>query len=246
MFPNTQPQNNSNKVNVTSTLRNLFSDISCLRLSFWNDMLSLRFFPCTGTGANGLYQYDYARKIGTAIGAEKCLSLHKILSEQMLPKIELYRAEKKFEGPVSIAVGVGVNGNLLSFRYDMDATGKPYAFITVHTGVGADEKAPIDGSMSYKFNKMTILKDYDPETGSHVAEEIEAEFMYFMDLLKRINDTNCASPHAAAANPTIGKNTKNTNGMGYGAPAQSYGTGYQAQPAQATYSAPVSDFSLPF
>ena len=246
MFNNANQNNNANKgPSVTSTLKTMFCNLSSLRLSYWKDMLSLRFYPCTGTNSNGLYQYDYSKKLGSAISAEKCTTFVSLIEKDFLPAIKKVQDGEGFEKPLSIAIPVGDNGNLIGLKYDIDAeSNKPSVFLSLYTGVGADEKAPLDGMMTYRFNKSVVLTDYQPQTGSHTAIEVETEFNYFVSVMRDINAASCAAAHSIASNPGIGKPMKGNNVAP--APYGNQYAGFGGAPALApapTYTAPMSEFA---
>ena len=241
---------NSAKPSTSTIIRNLFSDQSCLRLSYWNDMLSVRYYPCLGTGSNGLYQYDYSKKTGTAITMDKCLALAATIREKFLPAIEAVAKGTPLT-PMSVAMPVGTNGNLVCLEYKADKDGKPSLFFNIHTGVGTDGSAPIDGTVTYKFNKTSVMEDYNPSNGAHTPVEVESEFLYFYSLLKTIEDIGPASAHGAA-NANVFKSGGNSNGnngggKSYGNNTGNGGNAYQNQyqqptSAPAAYTAPTGAF----
>ena len=44
--------NNNNRRSVSTNIKTLYGDTASMSLSYWNDMISIKMNPCTGTNAH--------------------------------------------------------------------------------------------------------------------------------------------------------------------------------------------------
>lgn len=226
------PNNNSNEKNVNTKIRTMYGDLSCLQLSYWNDSISLKINPLSGVSPEGIRQYDYTRRVSTALKQDKCIALANKITEKILP---LVKSGEKIEKPVNVGVQVGNKNTAIFVEYKNDDKEVPSLYLTMYTNIGPDGKAPKDSIYSYKFSKTVITEDYDCETGTGKDIAVESEFMFFFNKLSSISDVYGTAAHSINSENTnkyVGQSNKGTfNSQG----------NYNQQPTS-SYSAPVSTF----
>lgn len=222
--------NNSNERNVNTRIKTFYGEVSALQLSYWNENISIKINPLTGVNAEGVRQYDYNRRISTALTQEKCTAIAKGIEEKILPMIKDGIAPEK---PVSVGVSVGTKGSAVCVEYKKDDKGVPSTYLTMYTNIGTDGKTAPENIFPYKFSKTTLTEDYDPETGANTTKTIEAEFIFVYEKLKNISDAIATAAHSvnvsnayktASANKYGGNNTSSGTGSnsGYAAPVTNY------------------------
>ena len=225
--------NNTNTKNVTTRIRTYYSDISSLQLSHWNENISIRINPLKEITPEGIRTYDYTRKASTALTADKSLALSKEIEEKILPKIKEYKETGIFNGPVNAGVSVGNKGSAIFISYEKDDKDIPYVFITIYMNIDPEKNiAPADSKFSYKFAKVTVIENYNPETGEGTEVQIDGEFLFFYEKIKNIVDTFGSIPHsinnenaykAEVSTRSNNKNFSNNNGQqNYNAPVNNF------------------------
>lgn len=227
-------QNNNNDRSINTRIKTFFSNLSCMQMSYWNDNLSLRISPCSGTNPDGIRQYNYNQKISTAISGEKCLALYNKIKETIIPALDVYKKDKTFEKPINVGVQVNNKGSAVFIELKKDEKDIPYVFLTMYTNIGQDNKAPKEGVYSYRFNKTIIVTDYDPENGTGTDEYIDAEFAFFCEKLKTMPDINGTAAHSVNTNAAYKTQSPSSGGF--------QNSQQQQNTSQNNYSAPVSSF----
>ena len=186
MFGRNNNQSN-NGINVNTTFKILYSDISSLTIGGWNGSISLRIAMSTGTDGNGIRQYDNNRRGVTSLSPEKAGMLASGYAEKVWPFVKDYLDGKPVTGLHSVAVslGFGDKRNALAIEFKPDVDGKMKHFLTLYQMVDQNNIASAQNTFSYKFNENTYVVDYDYNTG-HYAEEkyCENEFALFLEILK--------------------------------------------------------------
>jgi hypothetical protein len=222
--------NNSGTKNVNTKIRTFYGELSSMTVGYWNENLSIKINPLLNVTEEGIRQYDFNRKISTAITADKCLALSKVVEEKFLPKMEEVKQTNTLDAAICVCIQVGTKGTAIAIEYKNDEKSKPFLYLTIYTNIGQDGKAPSDGVYSYKFAKVNVATDYDPENGTGSDEYIDAEFLYFYEKLKTMVGTIGASAHS------INWDSANKQGNSN----SSYSNGNNSQ--SSNYSAPVSNF----
>jgi hypothetical protein len=230
--------NNKYDQSINTKIKTFYSDLSCLQLTYWNESISIKINPLLSVSQDGIRQYDYNRRISTALSADKCLALKEKLEETFLPKIKEVASSKKLDKALNVGLQVGTKGSAVFFEYKNDEKGIPTLYLTIYTNVGQDGKAPKDGVFSYKFSKVTTIENYDPESGTGTDDVVEGEFLFVYEKLKSIADVCGTAAH------TI--NSENAYKAGYtGKGNGGYSSFNNSQSStQNTYSAPVSSFDI--
>lgn len=235
--------NNYNQKSVNTRIRTFYSDLSALQLSYWNENISVKINPIIpGGNADGIRQYDYNRKIMTAITTEKAIGLYKKIKKNIIPVLEAIEngEQTSLEKPINAGVQIG-QGTLLFIQYKMiDDT--PTLDLALFTNVVDGKTAP-ENVFRYRFNKVEIVTSLDEETMEMETSKVEAEFLFFYEKLKNIatvvadaaHSVNMAKPHGGNNNYASGNNNGNYNGNNYHNNSHNSGS--------SSYSAPESEFN---
>jgi hypothetical protein len=254
MFGGNNYNNRNNSADVTTRIRTFYSDLSALVINYWNDRISIKIHPVQSINDDGVRQYDYTKKIATALMQDKCIALTKKVDELLFPAMEKVKAGEKLEKPLNTGVIVGAKNSGIFIEYKEDDKGVPSFFLTIYTNIGQDKKAPKDGVYSYKFSKVDIIEDYDPDNGTGKDDYVEAEFMFFYEKLKNISSVISDAAHSIDyKNSTSSSTSNNYNANNYNMNNYNANRGQmnmqnpsiQADvqaPAPQNYSAPVSSF----
>lgn len=235
---NTGATNNNYRANISTRIKNMYSDLSFLTMSYWNDKISIRLHPYLGTNSDGIRQYDYTKRINTAISAEKCVSLVKKIDDVIRPAMESVKTTGVLAHTVNVGVNVGERGSSVFFEYKNDEQGTPFLYLTIYTSVDENGIAPKDGIFSYKFAKIAVMENYDPETGKSDITYVDAEFEFFYDKMKNIADAFGTSAHALAVDKTYRANNANNRQQQGGF----NNANHQQNTQQTNYQAPVASF----
>lgn len=215
--------NNNNGINVNTSFFTSYSDTAMVKLGGWNQQLSLKVHPFVGKDAEGVNQYaqDQSQLIITSITQDNAKILESGFEDNIKDAIKNKTASKKY----SISVGVNEKRKIISIFYD----GKD-AYLEVVTGVSENGIASDENVLRHKFNKKSCLVDYDYKDGSGVEQEIEVEFLNFMDKIKSAKDLTPIVAHSiqysnAVRNSFKGRNNNQHNNIGentsYSAPVTS-------------------------
>lgn len=244
-------QNNSGTPSVNTKIRTMYGDTACMQLAYWNENISIRINPLTGTNEQGIRQYDFNRRGSTALTPDKCIALAEKIKEVILPEIEKVKTSKKLDKAINTGLNVGNKGSSFFVEYKNDDKGVPSLYVTLYTNVSQDNKAPSDGAYSYKFTKTITVDNYDPESGTGTESTTEAEFMYFYEKIKSIADAQATAAHAVTMDKVNKPRGNSQNASGYPAPQNGNGQPPFGQPPQQqnNYNAPMSTFNsedMPF
>ena len=242
MFGASAGNNNSNSKNVNTKIRTFYSDTASLSMFYWNDNISLKISPMTGVDANGVRQYDFNRRANTALSQDKCMALALKVDEVIIPAINEVRNTGKLAKPVSTGTIVGLKKSAVMVEYKPDSTnaGKPSVYLTVYGNLSDDNKAASDSTYTYKFAKVTVIDGYNPETGaSDKTEEIEGEFIFFMNKIRTAYDALGTAAHSSANNSPFSSNNNQSSG---------FNNSFTSSSSSNNYTAPMSGFddSAPF
>lgn len=186
--------NNNNRRSVSTNIKTLYGDTASMSLSYWNDMISIKLNPCTGTNADGVRQYDRNRSFSTALSVQKSKALVDLIEENILPLIKSVSEGNKLEHPVNVAVQCGVKKAMVIIQYSNDDRGKPFVCLYGYTSSNDDGTCEQQNMYAYKFGKTNVIKNYNPNTGEGDVVQVESEFEFFYNVLK-----NQASAFGAAS-----------------------------------------------
>ena len=186
--------NNNNRRSVSTNIKTLYGDTASMSLSYWNDMISIKMNPCTGTNADSVRQYDRNRSFSTALSIQKSKALVDLIEENILPLIKSVSEGNKLEHPVNVAVQCGVKKAMVIIQYSNDDRGKPFVCLYGYTSSNDDGTCEQQNMYAYKFGKTNVIKNYNPNTGEGDVVQVESEFEFFYNVLK-----NQASAFGAAS-----------------------------------------------
>lgn len=192
-----QSNQNNNGVNINTTFKVFFSDLSSLTIGAWNQQLSIRLIPCVGHDTNGLRQYDQNRRANTALYPEKAVILKKAIDKYIVPLIEKLDAGEPVE-PKSVSVSLGSNEkkNVLSIEVKADENGKFGVYLTLYQSIKDDNSADPANVYTYLFGNGTYVVDYDFRTGKYNDEtEVESEWDVFYSLLSKCDEVLPVAAH---------------------------------------------------
>ena len=249
MFGRNNNQNN-NGVNVNTTFKTFFSDLSSMTLGAWNGQISIRFTPCTGTDASGMRQYDQNRRANTALYPEKAIALKTGIDDVIIPALNRLKNGEEIDLPTSVSVSMGSNDkkNVLSVELDKDSSGKVRVYLRLYQMIKADNSTDPQNIFSYVFGENSYVTNYDYRNGQYGGEhEVESEWEVFYEILTKVTDILPISAHGTryvnqlSSRFSSGGNSGNSNSGNHS---------FNSSPS--SYEAPVSsfmgneDFGLPF
>lgn len=234
--------NNYNQKSVNTRIRTFYGDLSALQLSYWNENISVKINPIIPGGTDGIRQYDFNRKIMTAITTDKAIGLYKKIKKDIIPVLEAIEngEQKTLEKPINKGIAIG-QSTLLFVQYKM-INEIPTLELALFTNVVDGKTAP-ENVFRYRFNKVEVATSLDEETMEMETAKVEGEFLFFYEKLKNIatvvadsaHSINLAKPHGGNNNYTSGNNNGNYGGNNYQNQSNNSGT--------SGYSAPESDFN---
>ena len=203
--------NNSNdSVNTNTTIITMYSDLSSLTIGAWNDKINLKFNPSIGKDGNGLNQYDRDKRASTALTQTNACALLANIKTVILPK---YQSGEDIGDGINVAVSMGRADakNILRVEYK-PYEGKNRFLLTLAQGVSDNGTVSDDNKISYLFNQVETMTNYNSSTGSGDLSIDEAEFFNFVDILKRRTDILPNIAHSIRHSKEIGKRYSNNGG----------------------------------
>lgn len=239
MFGRNNNQNN-NGVNVNTTFKTFFSDLSSMTLGAWNGQISIRFTPCTGTDASGMRQYDQNRRANTALYPEKAIALKTGIDDVIIPALNKLKNGEEIDLPTSVSVSMGSNDkkNVLSVELDKDSSGKVRVYLRLYQMIKADNSTDPQNIFSYVFGENSYVTNYDYRNGQYGGEhEVESEWEVFYEILTKVTDILPISAHGTryvnqlssrfssggnSGNNNSGNNSFNSSPSSYEAPVSSF------------------------
>ena len=216
LFGNTNP--NRDAINVNTGIVTFYSDISCLSIGGWNDKISLRWSPALGKDANGLTQYDKNHYVLTSLSFPNAAALY-ARYEKHLKKMVENREDPGDEGK-SVAIPIrSKDGSttvvVIEYKRDVNS-GIPTLYLTLGKNAGPNGVAS-ENSISYKFNEIEMMEDYNMQTGACVEVKESGEFNNFIEILHSRMALTGLNAHASRYSNAIGsKYAKNRGGSGAG------------------------------
>ena len=188
--------NNNNRRSVSTNIKTLYGDTASMSLSYWNDMISIKLNPCTGTNADGIRQYDRNRSFSTALSIQKSKALVDLIEENIMPLIKSVSEGNKLEHPVNVAVQCGAKKAMVIIQYSNDDRGKPFVCLYGYTSSNDDGTCEQQNMYAYKFGKTSVIKNYNPNTGEGDVVQVESEFEFFYNTLKNLDNAFGAASHS--------------------------------------------------
>lgn len=230
MFDNQTNQrynNNNNGVNVNTKLYSSYGDDSLLTVSGWNQNLSIKFHPITGTNADGTHQYATSQGSNTngvlnfTLTMDSGITLLEGIEKEIIPAMENGK-----NASVSILSGIDVNNNrklltisvkdgVVSATYDgpLDAEGKSTATST---------------SLTHTFKDRDYYSNYDISTGKSDKVSVPYDFKGFIMKIKAMNRLTGETAHSIAYTNALKKNlsdryaSNSRNSGNYQAPSTNF------------------------
>ena len=193
--------NNNGTINTNTTFLTMYSDVSSLTISGWNDMIALRFLPAVGKDANGLTQYDKDKKVSTSLKPNNACALLKKIEKKVIPAYESGAKAKAVTVKTKSKEGL----NTITLSYKLDEDGKPKFTLIFAGKVNENGIADPANIIMYPFNTTETLEDYDPTTGGGTEDTEESEFFNFVEILKHRIDILGLNHHAAKHGNNISK-----------------------------------------
>jgi hypothetical protein len=157
-------QNNREQMNVNTSGHQFYNNSgryqSTLVISYWNEMLSVKFNPILPEDRRSeLKMYDYENTVMTTISREIAMGLMHIILNDALGSEEDFMK--------SIVVG---GDSLLFIGRSMSKLGTDNVVIGIHKSLNSHTRKP-NMSIMFEFLPLSVIENYDPEDGS--GEQIE-------------------------------------------------------------------------
>ena len=213
-FGNNSYTNNQETRNVNTKIRTFYSDLSSIQLSYWNESISIKINPIINVTPEGQRQYDFSRRISTAISTMNCIALREKMEKTIIPAIKKVADGEELDEEIkNIGVIMETSHNGLYFDYKKDAEGKPAVYMTLYTNVDQGTNvAPKETTYTYKFNKAVVNEGYNDETGEIEKQtEIEAEFLFVYDKIRNIAELAGSVAHAMRTERSYKNNNQHNN-----------------------------------
>lgn len=242
-------QSSGSDVNVNTTIRMEFCELSQLKIGAWNQQLSIQIRPCIGVDGNGIRQYDQKRRGQTSLTLENSNTLYHGIKDYLIPAYEkIKRGEATLadfrqnpDDPVNVAVqmGSGDKRNALAIALETDDNGKLTFYMHLYLMIKDDNSADPANTFDYKFNQKDYMKNYNPKNGNGTIIDHEPDFYNFVKLLEEHIDLLPISEHGTKYENAVnvrfrGQNQQQSSNGGNGS--------FDVNPPTNSYSAPVSSY----
>lgn len=181
---NNNNRNNSGEKNTNTRSFQFYMDVnddwaspSTMVLGYWNNMISLKLHPALDSGRRtSTNVFDYEQQLSTALNPEKANILadeiDNVIIKEGLEGEEVSRAVTVGGGSTLIIVGVK--------KFEGKENLNAYLMVA---RIGDDFK-PTE-AITYVFNPMSIIKDYNPQTGDYGIDFNEfSELQLFSKFLR--------------------------------------------------------------
>lgn len=204
----------NNGFNVRTYGPRLTGENSQLSLQYWDNKLSVTYFPMSGLDERGFKQFSYESRVGTTMKANDAILLYTEAMNKIVPEIQ---KSLRGETPNKISVGTmkGSNQqrNIWCLEYKPDADGVFSTYLVLYRELDADNKP--SAVFEHKFAKREIIENYDPSTGKGESHMREMDFDIFMLALKSVFETEGPIPHSIHyANAVHAARQNRSNGFG--------------------------------
>ena len=204
---------NRDSLNVNTTIVTFYSDISCLSIGGWNDKISLRWSPALGKDANGLMKYDREHYAMTGLSFANAAALYARYMKHLKKTVD----DREDPGDDGKGVSVPIRSKdgsitVVAIEYKRDENGVPSLYLTLGKNAGANGVSS-DNRISYKFNEIDMMEDYNMDTGACTEVKEFGEFDNFIEILKSRMTMTGLGAHATRYSTAIGaKFSKNRGG----------------------------------
>lgn len=135
MFGNSN-NNNFEKKDVNTKIKYFYGDSSLLQMAYWNDKISVSISPLKTITQDGLRQYDYQRKVNTAIAAEKAIALAENIKTSLIPAWESLQKGEDVQLPVATSVVTNSKGTTVTLSLEKETVPFFMMGISVKDGNG--------------------------------------------------------------------------------------------------------------
>jgi len=226
MFANNNTTNyNNNKIdNVNTNIKTFFGDTASLQLSYWSDKISIKINPIQNVSSEGLRQYDYNKRIQTALTVENTTALANAIGKYILPRLDANNQDNGKE----ISVSVKGQKILTTFSYKKE-NGTDNVYLTL-TPVNTDGSYDTTNAYTYKFNTNTIV--IDAITNEPKTETSYSELLFVYNKFKNFVNVLGDSAHSINLDNSFKANR-----------SANFNTQSNQSNTQNDYNAPVSSFS---
>lgn len=192
-------------VSVNTGIDTLWSDLSSLTIGCWNNKISLALMPENGKNDRGFTVYNKEKRIQTSLPHVKINALLNRYKKKIAPLFE----GGEIPPDKGISVGVPLQSKegttIVMLEYKADKAGKPAMFLTIAQKLNANGVS--ENVISYQFNELMIMENYRPSEGVYDEVPEEAEFEYFMDILKAHVLMTGLNSHATRYSDAFKKNS---------------------------------------
>lgn len=185
---NFQPGGGGNNNDVNTGIKTFFSSLSCFTISCWNDAFSMKFTPATAPDANGHNHYDKNQKIQGSLSVSEASALLKRYEKRLQEKVDA-KADPGDGMNTSVELPRKDGTHILSIEYKKDEQAVPSVYLTFIRNNGP--------TISYKFNDVGVIDDYNASTGGGAAYRVEGELEFFLNILRNSHLLTSMSNHAA-------------------------------------------------
>lgn len=144
---------------------------STMELSFWNKMVSLKFYPMLPEEKiTEKERFDYSSGIFTAVSTERAVYIHDLIIREVIPAVD--------SGTKLPAKGYPIGSDsALVLGTDIDGESNTYGYIGILKGIDAETMKPTQG-IFYQFNSMITIDSYDYTTGTFEAGQNTTNELY--------------------------------------------------------------------
>ena len=215
MFGNV-PNNNSNRQSVNTRSVVLYGELSCLTITWWDDKMSLKINPLLNVDSEGKRNYDTEKRVTTALTQVNAATLHSLAKTELLPVIcDCLDNKKNLSELKSVMFPVGVSKKN-AVGIELRPSDKNYldTYLVLYNNIKDDNTC--NEKYEYKFNQISIVKDYDAEKGTGKEDKYEGEFLLFVNLLETVIIAISPVAHEIKCDNANSKRYNNgNNGGGY-------------------------------
>ena len=216
MFYGKSGGNISQDVSVNTQIVRMWSDPSSLAISGWNDKISIRWIPAIGKDANGLTMYDQQSFITAPLTYAKAAALYARYQKRMKEKIENH--EDPGEDGISIAVPIesknfGRCAVMIEYKRN-PKTQVPTVYLTLARNISEQGTAK-DNIITYEFNKIDMMDDFQPLTGQGTLVSEEGELENFLEILRSRMTMSGMNTHATKHAAAYSKKGNSTESDGF-------------------------------
>lgn len=239
MFGNTG-NNNSNSTNVNTTFRKFYGELACMYLGGWNENISIKLYPFESMDENGKRNYDFKKKVNTALVQDKVATLVAEIDKKIIPAIDEAKQEL-----VSVGFKVGKDSAVF-VEWKADENGVYNVHFTIYKNIQADNTCT--DVFSYKFYKTEVVENYDNEKGTGDENKVEGEFLGFVAILRKAPELLGVAEHGAKYQKEMDTRSSGFSSSSFTGNGSGF-TGNTSANTNSTYTAETGNFEdgdMPF